>query len=124
MDFLFVATNNAWYGEEAGAYQHAIHAVLRAVETRRPVLRCGNGGWSGWIDAYGRVNHVLTDPNKPERGIYFRGVAVLPLSRDRYWVDRQSVYTRYGDWFVACCAGLVFIGLLTLGIRIRRAVNG
>jgi apolipoprotein N-acyltransferase len=57
-DFLFVATNNAWYGEEAGAYQHAVHSILRAVENRRPVLRCGNGGWSGWIDEYGRIAHV------------------------------------------------------------------
>ncbi|RME67032.1 MAG: apolipoprotein N-acyltransferase, partial [Verrucomicrobia bacterium] len=36
---LFVATNDAWYGERGAAYQHAAHSVLRAVETRRPVLR-------------------------------------------------------------------------------------
>ena len=114
IDFLFVATNNGWYGEEAGAYQHAVHSVLRAVETRRPVLRCGNGGWSGWIDAYGRVNHVLTDPNEPERGIYFRGAAALELSRDRHFVGQQSFYVRYGDWFVACCFGVMLIGLLCL----------
>ncbi|HXN34518.1 MAG TPA: apolipoprotein N-acyltransferase, partial [Opitutaceae bacterium] len=46
-DALAVLTNDAWYGEAGAAYQHAASSVLRAVETRRPVLRCGNGGWSG-----------------------------------------------------------------------------
>ena len=58
-DALVVVTNDAWYGEGAAAYQHAAHSVLRAVETRRPVLRCGNAGWSGWIDEFGRVGSVL-----------------------------------------------------------------
>ena len=34
--------------------------MLRAVETRRPVLRCGNNGWSGWINELGIVRQVLT----------------------------------------------------------------
>lgn len=103
---FFVATNNAWYGEEGGAEQHAAHAVLRAVETRRPVLRCGNGGWSGWIDAYGTVREVLRD----ERGsIYFRGGGSVNVFQFEQWEQRQSFYTRKGDWFVlfsGLCAGL------------------
>ena len=50
-DVLFVATNDAWYGEEGAAHFHAAHSTLRAVENRRPVLRSGNAGWSGWLDA-------------------------------------------------------------------------
>ena len=96
-DFLFVTTNNAWYGEESGAYQHAAHSVLRAVETRRPVLRCGNSGWSGLIDEYGNVRHVLLDHNG---SIYFRGGAVMEVTRDHQWTQRLSVYMQYGDWFV------------------------
>lgn len=96
-DFLFVATNNAWYGEEAGAYQHAVHSVLRAVETRRPVVRCGNGGWSGWFDEYGNQRD---SPMSQEGTIYFRGTGILEMDRDSRWVDRQTFYVRYGDWFV------------------------
>ncbi len=111
-DFLFVATNDAWYGEESGAYQHAAHSVLRAVETRRPVLRCGNAGWSGWIDEYGNVRDVLLD----HRGsIYFRGGAVMEVSRDRQWTQRLSVYMQYGDWFV----GLSFFSLVWGFIALR-----
>jgi len=110
-DFLFVATNNAWYGEGGMAYQHAAHSVLRAVETRRPVLRCGNGGWSGWIDEFGVVRGVLTD----DRGsVYFRGVKTLPVKRDARWIGRASFYVEHGDWFVAVCAGLAGFGFLML----------
>lgn len=100
-DALAVLTNDAWYGEGSAAYQHAASSVLRAVETRRPVLRCGNGGWSGWIDEFGNIRKVLTD-----RGgsIYFRGTAAVDVTRDQRWVGRNSFYVQHGDWFVGVCA--------------------
>jgi apolipoprotein N-acyltransferase len=110
-DWLFVATNNAWYGEEAGAYQHAAHSVLRAVETRRPVLRSGNGGWSGWIDAWGHVRAEVTDA---EGSIYFRGGEVVPVDRDLRFDGYRTPYVQWGDWFVAAC-GLLAIPLLRRG---------
>jgi apolipoprotein N-acyltransferase len=96
-DFLFVATNNAWYGEEAGAYQHAVHSVLRAAENRRPVLRCGNGGWSGLIDEYGFIRHVSMREGK---GVYFEGCDVITMTRNPEWKGVQTFYTRAGDWVV------------------------
>ncbi len=112
-DFLFVATNNAWYGEGGMAYQHVAHSVLRAVETRRPVLRCGNGGWSGWIDEFGVIRGVLTDDHG---SVYLRGVKTLPVKRDARWIGRSSFYVEHGDWFVAVCAGLVGLGFLMLKV--------
>ena len=105
---FFVATNNAWYGEEGGAPQHAAHSVLRAVENRRPVMRCGNGGWSGWIDCYGTVRDVLYD----EHGsVYFRGGGTYTVLHFEEWLRQQSFYTRHGDWCVALCSGLLVIAL-------------
>jgi apolipoprotein N-acyltransferase len=108
---LYVATNNAWYGEGAAAFQHAAHSVLRAVENRRPVLRTGNGGWSGWIDEYGLIRNVLVND---EGTIYFRGGSVFEVDRDRRWVGRLSFYTRYGDWFVLVSLGLTMAGGIIL----------
>ncbi|MFU8848177.1 MAG: apolipoprotein N-acyltransferase [Opitutales bacterium] len=114
---FFVATNNAWYGEEGGAAQHAAHSVLRAVENRRPVMRCGNGGWSGWIDAYGTVREVLYD----EHGsIYFRGGGSYTVAQFEAWTGQQSFYTRHGDWFVALCGVMVLLSG-ALGWRYFRA---
>ncbi len=114
-DWLFVATNNVWYGEEAGAYQHAAHSVLRAVETRRPVLRSGNAGWSGWIDEWGNVRRQVSN----SRGsIYFQGAEVVPVRRDLRFDGFISPYVRFGDWFVAVSALILILG--TLGISRKR----
>lgn len=102
-DILFVATNNAWFGEGAGAWQHAAHSVLRAVETRRPVMRAGNGGWSGWIDDHGHIRHITLDR---DGSIYFRGVDTAEITRSRNWVRELSFYVRFGDWFVLVSAML------------------
>jgi apolipoprotein N-acyltransferase len=102
-EWHYVATNDAWYGREAGAYQHAAHSVLRAVETRRPVVRCGNAGWSGWIDEFGHIRHVMRDENG---SIYFQGVEAVEFSLNPYWRGRLSPYVRHGDWFTLVCAGL------------------
>jgi apolipoprotein N-acyltransferase len=122
-EVLVVNTNNGWFGEGAAAYQHAAHSVLRAVETRRPVLRAGNSGWSGWIDECGAIRAVLAkDPatgevktEPAERGsaakdagtVYFRGGATLAVTRDARFLGYQSLYVRWGDWFVAVSAVLV-----------------
>lgn len=127
-DVLVVVTNNAWYGEGTAAYQHAAHSVLRAVEVRKPVLRCGNGGWSGWIDEYGNVcaelkrlpngaitTQVSRDPTNKEQkaaSIYFRGTATVNISRDTRWAGKQSFYAEHGEWFVSLSAGLVTFAYL------------
>lgn len=106
-DVLAVLTNNAWFGEGGAAYQHAAHSVLRAVETRRPVVRAGNGGWSGWIDEFGRIRATLVSD---QGSVYFRGAQTVTVLRDARWSDRQTFYTEHGDWFVVTCAGLVLFG--------------
>lgn len=103
-EILTVHTNNGWFGEGGAAYQHAAHSVLRAIETRRPVVRVGNGGWSGWIDEFGNVRDVMTDEAD---SIYFRGVKTVEVSRDRRWIGRESFYVQHGDWFVLLCGGLM-----------------
>ncbi len=114
-DLLAVLTNNAWFGEGGAATQHATHSVLRAVENRRPVLRVGNGGWSGWIDEFGRVRLNLRDEHD---SIYFRGHETATVTRDLRWLNRRSFYTEHGDWFLIVAAVLATISYyLVLTLR-------
>ena len=108
-DWLFVVTNDAWYGEGSAAYKHAANSVLRAVETRRPVIRCGNHGWSGWIDELGRVRQTAIGDND---SIYFRGSTQLNVHYQKQYQHVQSFYVRHGDWFVAFCGLLAVLGFL------------
>jgi apolipoprotein N-acyltransferase len=74
---IFVTTNDAWFGEEGCAEQHAAHSVFRALESGMPVVRCGNAGWSGWISPKGVIVEVLQDELQ---GVYFAGASVFHVS--------------------------------------------
>jgi apolipoprotein N-acyltransferase len=54
-EFLVFITNDSWWGNTSGARQHSQYAVLRAIENRRWVVRCANGGISCFIDPMGRM---------------------------------------------------------------------
>jgi apolipoprotein N-acyltransferase len=117
-DVLAVVTNNGWFGQGGAAYQHAAHSVLRAVETRRPVLRCGNAGWSGWIDEFGTVRTMLKDERD---SIYFRGTQTVSVTRDSRWIGRKSFYVEHGEWFLLVCAALAALGAMLLAPAPRAA---
>lgn len=59
-DLLLNVTNDAWYGHTPGPYQHLRQAQLRAVETRRPLVRAANTGISAVIDQKGEVLGLLS----------------------------------------------------------------
>ncbi|MEO0530082.1 MAG: prepilin-type N-terminal cleavage/methylation domain-containing protein [Planctomycetota bacterium] len=87
-------------------------ARLRAIETRRPILRNASGGYSGIIDSSGRFTPVA------EPAIN-RVVLTGPLPLD----DRPSPYIAWGDVLtplvaVGCFAGWG-LGLLGRNGRIR-----
>jgi apolipoprotein N-acyltransferase len=54
-EFLAVVTNDSWYGNLSGPYQHKEYADLRAVENRRFVVRASNGGISCVINPLGQT---------------------------------------------------------------------
>lgn len=51
---LFIITNDGWWKNSDGYRQHLSYASIRAIETRRPVARCGNTGISCFIDIRGK----------------------------------------------------------------------
>ncbi len=54
-DLIAVVTNDSWYGNSSGPYQHKEISVLRAVENRRTVVRAANGGISCIINPLGKT---------------------------------------------------------------------
>jgi apolipoprotein N-acyltransferase len=102
-DFIVTITNDAWFGNTAGPYQHWSMAVLRAVENRKPVIRAANTGVSGFIDSSGRIIKSTS--------IFER----LALTADVTTDGTRTFYSRYGDIFSFLC--IVLTLLLVMNIR-------
>ncbi|WP_027124643.1 apolipoprotein N-acyltransferase [Gelidibacter mesophilus] len=56
---LTIITNDAWWGETQGHKQHLSYARLRAIETRRDIVRSANTGISALINAKGEIMSSL-----------------------------------------------------------------
>lgn len=54
-DVIINVTNDTWYGNSSGPYQHFQMARMRAVENGVPLVRGANSGISAIIDPVGRV---------------------------------------------------------------------
>lgn len=58
-DILLNVSNDGWFRKSSAPYQHLAHAVLRAVEQRRPLIRATNTGISAVIGANGDLESAI-----------------------------------------------------------------
>jgi apolipoprotein N-acyltransferase len=88
---IAVITNDGWFGYSSGPYQHFSVSALRAVETRRFVLRSANTGISG---AFSPTGDLIFQTKLLEKTSFL--VKVKPL-------DIKTFYVKYGDVFSIAC---------------------
>lgn len=109
-NLLVAQTNDSWAESYAMMEQHYAAAVLRAIENRRYVVRPTNSGITCVLDACGRE------------------IAMAPVGKEAFVVatvrlqEGQTLYTRFGDWFLAFCA-LLLVALLAFAREPERGEN-
>jgi apolipoprotein N-acyltransferase len=96
-------TNDAWFGNFSGPFQHLAIARLRAAEQGLPVLRAANTGVSAVIDARGRVVASLA--------LNTAGALDAPLPPPL----PPTVYARAGDLPVLLIVILATVAALVAG---------
>lgn len=85
-NLLTIMTNDSWWGVSEGHRQLLSYARLRAIETRKEVVRAANSGISAHIDALGNIK---------ESTLYGDNTA-LYVKVNLY--EGETFYTRAGDW--------------------------
>jgi apolipoprotein N-acyltransferase len=105
-------TNDGWFLESPAAEQHLANAVFRAVETRRPLLRCANTGVTCLVDTRGRVTHALRDG----RGSHFTA-GMLSAKVGVPDGSVQTFHTRHGEWLAALCGLIALAGCAVRFVR-------
>jgi len=89
-DVLVNITNDAWFGNTPGPWQHFAQARIRAVEQEIPLIRVANHGISAVVDSYGRVSMMLRYNES--------GFADIDLPKQSFFknkTNRKNIYFYY-----------------------------
>ncbi len=111
-ELIAIITNDAWWGNSPGYRQHLTFASIRAIETRRSVVRSANTGISCFVDRKG-VIHDATDWWVP-----------AAIRRDVVLSDGITFYVRHGDQVgrvAVLCSALLLLLALVRRLKARSA---
>ncbi len=103
-ELLVNISNEAWFGNSGEHGQLLSIAAFKAVEFRRPVIRSGNTGISGFIDTTG---HVVSSIPPFQQGVRLHQPGIR---RD------TTVYCRVGEAFSWLCVALSLIALVICAV--------
>ncbi|MFN8430331.1 MAG: apolipoprotein N-acyltransferase [Spirosomataceae bacterium] len=99
-EFVALLNNDAWFEKSGGAKQLLAFTRLRAIENRRSIVRCSNGGISCFIDPFGRISGKLP---------WFTSTIGI---QEVLCVSKKSFFTRHPEWFPKFCGVLLLILIL------------
>ena len=112
-------TNDGWFKDSPAAAQHFANSRFRAIELRRPMIRCGNSGVSAAVNTVGsttRPDSGTRQELRDEQGNHLtRGSLLVDVEIPRR--PSVSLYAMIGD------GGIILLGLagLIAGIQMRIA---
>lgn len=102
-DYIFIITNDGWWGNTPGYKQHLEYGRLRAIETRKSIARSANTGISCFFNQRG-------DMEQPQK--WWTPAAI---KQTLYSTKGETFYTRHGDyiaramlWIAIAACGFTF----------------
>ena len=111
-DIMINVTNDSWYGQSSGPYQHFEISRMRVVENGLPMIRAANNGISAIIDPVGRTLHRLELNQIDVLDGYMPLKLLLP-----------TIYSEWGNLILCLWVLFVLILQLTISFLCSRILN-
>lgn len=102
-NLIVIGSNESWFGRTAALEQHLAFSVLRAIETRRWVVRCAPEGISAFISPTGDIVKLA-----PAFQPAVESISINPAVP-------ETLYLHWGDWMVWVGIGFT---VLAVGLKI------
>ncbi|GGD55188.1 hypothetical protein GCM10011514_19230 [Emticicia aquatilis] len=104
-EYITMMNNDSWFGKTPGAKYLLSFTKLRAIENRRAIARCSNGGISCFIDPFGKIYGEIP---------WFTANI---SSQDVLAVNKKSFYTKHPSFFVILISSIMFGLILYFWIK-------
>ncbi len=104
-DVFVNVTNDAWFGNSSGPFQHFDMARMRSIEYGTSLIRVANNGITAFVDPFGKV--VASLPRNE------MGVLDIKLIKN----NKQTIYLNYGNLPLSFLISAI---ILTLIITFRK----
>ncbi len=99
-EFIFIITNDGWWGDTPGYKQHLDYARLRAIETRKSIARSANTGISCFINQRGDIEQ----PQAWDTDVAIKQTLISN--------EGMTFYTKHGDLIAWLMVFLSFASIL------------
>jgi len=99
-DFIINISEDGWFGNSIGPYQHFSHSIFRAIEEGKNIIRASNNGISAYIDSNGLIINKI---ESTESGV---------IEINNYKSVKKTFFSKYNNkiffYFIAFYIILIF----------------
>ena len=100
-DIFINLTNDAWFGNSSGPYQHFDMTKMRAIEYGIPLIRVANTGITAFVDPFGRIIKEM-----PRNKMQVTDIELVKNSQ-------STIYAQFGNIAVSILSLLLLLILIT-----------
>lgn len=101
-ELIVIISNDSWFGESPALYQHHCHAIMRAVENNRYIVRSSNTAVTSVISPYGKIL-CTAEP-----------FVDTTLTADVSLIEKRTLYSYIGDIIVLIPISIFIVELFSI----------